>query len=174
MIFNLTGVSVVAYENDDNVVQEKTAAVQSASTHTEDTTEVYSTGNIGVNGDNVKYEICESGTIYFFGSGDMADFGYNEDDDYGNTGHDYGSGTDDENYDTDIEVYTDMDYGGYMAPFHADDTSPVTEKGNCGDNGNNVKYELHEDGIIYIYGTGNMYDYNNNSSPLKHNKIHCY
>ena len=36
---------------------------------------------------------------------------------------------------------------------HPDDTTPIIE---CGDN---VKFEIHESGILYIYGEGAMKDY---------------
>lgn len=39
---------------------------------------------------------------------------------------------------------------------HTDDTTPIIECGECGDN---VKFEIHESGILYIYGEGAMKDY---------------
>ena len=35
----------------------------------------------------------------------------------------------------------------------------VVQSGNCGADGNNVQYRLYEDGMLYIYGTGEMDDH---------------
>lgn len=43
-----------------------------------------------------------------------------------------------------------------------DDDTPVTDKGKCGDN---VFYELHESGTLYIYGSGDMYNYYDYTYP---------
>ena len=42
---------------------------------------------------------------------------------------------------------------------HTDDVTPIIESGDCGADGGNVKYELHESGTLYIFGDGNMKDY---------------
>ncbi len=39
---------------------------------------------------------------------------------------------------------------------HKQETSPVIEKGKCGEN---AEYSLHKNGSIYIYGSGATYDY---------------
>ncbi|MBR1764781.1 MAG: sigma-70 family RNA polymerase sigma factor [Ruminococcus sp.] len=41
-------------------------------------------------------------------------------------------------------------------PARENDTTPVLYSGNCGANGDNIKWELHESGTLYLYGEGEM------------------
>ena len=45
-----------------------------------------------------------------------------------------------------------------MPKTHNDDTTPIITKGK---GGGNVEYELHENGVLYVYGSGEMYNYPN-------------
>ena len=42
---------------------------------------------------------------------------------------------------------------------HSGETTSLVASGNCGDNGSNVQWALYESGTLYIYGSGNMEDY---------------
>ena len=50
---------------------------------------------------------------------------------------------------------------------HTDDATPIIESGECGEQGNNVLYEYHESGTLYIYGSGEMAKYSyENAFPI--------
>ena len=42
---------------------------------------------------------------------------------------------------------------------HKKETTALVASGNCGENGDNVKWALYESGTLYIYGSGKMKDY---------------
>ena len=45
----------------------------------------------------------------------------------------------------------------------------IVETGECGDEGNNIKYTLYEDEILYIFGKGKMKNYYDNANSPFHN-----
>ena len=49
---------------------------------------------------------------------------------------------------------------------HTEDPTAVVESGECG---NNVEYELHKNGALYIYGKGNIKNYDYYDSPFSEN-----
>ena len=49
---------------------------------------------------------------------------------------------------------------------HDQDTTPVVENGECCEEGDNVKWELHESGTLYIYGEGKMKNYTTSGSDF--------
>ena len=52
---------------------------------------------------------------------------------------------------------------------HKKETTALVASGNCGENGDNVKWALYESGTLYIYGSGKMadydYDYSSSNQP---------
>ena len=52
------------------------------------------------------------------------------------------------------------------ASSHEQETTALIDSGNCGENGSNVHWALYDSGTLYIYGNGNMDNYNyNNVAP---------
>ena len=47
----------------------------------------------------------------------------------------------------------------YSKASHTDDETQIIDSGECGKNGDNVKYELHENGTLYLFGEGETADY---------------
>lgn len=46
------------------------------------------------------------------------------------------------------------------------ENTALVNSGNCGDNGDNVKWELYESGTMYIFGNGNMQGYDMDTAKM--------
>ena len=66
---------VNAAQNENSPSPEKTSEVQTETVHdVDDTTRILETGDCGIRGDNVQYELHLSGNLYIFGNGIMNNF----------------------------------------------------------------------------------------------------
>ena len=54
---------------------------------------------------------------------------------------------------------------------HELDTTKVVNSGNCGADGDNVKWEMHKGGTLYIFGEGKMEDYFLFNPPYYENSL---
>ena len=61
--------------------------------------------------------------------------------------------------------------GDSVGKSHTEDTTTVRSNGSCGDN---AYYELHSNGILYIYGTGDMKEYTDFETPFFDIEIFCW
>lgn len=74
-----------------------------------------------------------------------------------------------------VEINAELDISAYDVKLtpkgsSGEDDRPVTASGDCGKNGDNVKWVLYDDGELVISGQGRMADYSGNDNPWNKHK----